>query len=181
MRYRKGEYAGEGYLCFYNLNIYHLFRSVSLCDGYIMRQALAAGEYMTGSDGTALLFESDNETVVTPAGTFDCCQLWTTKSHALYTGVSVYKAYYRTALHCRIRRTNCGAIDHVCSESIILTAGQDFSRCTFLLRKHLCACRLAGASQTLDGLARTKTTSFSLSFFVLVEVKRHFRKTNVLL
>ena len=98
LRYWKEEMVSEGYLNSVNRDIYRVFRTASLCDGFFYNEDLAVGEYMTGSDGTTLRFESDNETVVTPAGTFDGCQLWITKHYATYTGTSVYKVYYKDGI-----------------------------------------------------------------------------------
>lgn len=98
LRYWKEEEYGEGYLNSVNRDIQRIFRTASLCDGFFYNKNLAVGEYMTGSDGTTLRFESDNETVVTPAGTFDGCQLWITKHYATYTGTSVYKVYYKDGI-----------------------------------------------------------------------------------
>ncbi len=98
LRYWKEESTIEGALYSVNHNINRLFRSVSLCDGYFYNSDLTVGECMTGSDGTTLRFESDNETVVTPAGVFEGCQLWTTKHYDEYDGSFVYKAYYKDGI-----------------------------------------------------------------------------------
>lgn len=112
LRYWKEEIAGEGYLHSVNSDIHRIFRTASLCDGYFYNHDLAVGEYMTGSEGTTLRFESDNEKVVTPAGVFDGCQLWTTKNYAPYTGTSVYKVYYKDGIGIvKYVVLNCGTTD----------------------------------------------------------------------
>ena len=112
LRYWKEESTGKGYLQSVNDDIHRVFRTASLCDGYFYNHDLAVGEYMTGSDGTTLLFESDNETVVTPAGVFDGCQLWITKHYATYTGTSVYKVYYKDGIGIvKYIALNCGTTD----------------------------------------------------------------------
>lgn len=71
----------------------NIIRNASYCDKKFFAD-IAVGETHVGSDGTTLTFESDNETVVTPAGTFEGCQLWTVKySHK--QGRSAFKSYYK--------------------------------------------------------------------------------------
>jgi len=52
--------------------------NASLCDG-AFTDALALGETKIGSDGTTLTFAAEQETVQTPAGCFEGCQLWITR------------------------------------------------------------------------------------------------------
>lgn len=112
LRYWKEEIAGEGYLHSVNSDIHRIFRTASLCDGYFYNHDLAVGEYITGSEGTTLRFESDNEKVVTPAGVFDGCQLWTTKNYAPFTGTSIYKVYYKDGIGIvKYVVLNCGTTD----------------------------------------------------------------------
>ena len=40
---------------------------------------MAVGETKIGSDDTTLTFASENETIHTPCGIFENCQLWITK------------------------------------------------------------------------------------------------------
>ncbi len=54
-----------------------IFRNSCRCDGYFFRP-MAVGEHFVGSDGSILTYVSDSETVKTPIGTFENCQLWTT-------------------------------------------------------------------------------------------------------
>jgi len=66
---------GEGYLGSIDRKSSRIFRNASACDGVFFAD-LSLGEGVTGSDGTKLTYLSDNETVDTPAGRFDHCQLW---------------------------------------------------------------------------------------------------------
>ncbi len=112
LRYWKGESNDDGYLQSVNQDIHCIFRTASLCDGYFYHHDLAVGERMTGSDGTTLLFERDNEKVVTPAGVFDGCQLWTTTYDCPYLGTSVYKVYYKDGIGIvKYMVLNCGTTD----------------------------------------------------------------------
>lgn len=112
LRYWKEETANVGYLQSVNCDIHRIFRTASLCDGYFYNHDLAVGEYMTGSDGTTLLFESDNEKVDTPADVFDGCQLWITKHFDTYNGTSVYKVYYKDGIGIvKYTAVNCGTAD----------------------------------------------------------------------
>ena len=74
-------------------DIFHIFRNSSRCDGYFFAD-ISVGETFTGTDGTSLTYASDNETVDTPAGRFEGCQLWITR-HWNDNGKSVYKSYYK--------------------------------------------------------------------------------------
>ncbi len=95
LRYWKEDYSSEGYMISYNRDINRLFRAVSFCDGKLFDKSLAIGESYVATDDGTLTFVSDCETVETPAGIFDNCQLWETKHYDRYTGFSTYKAYYK--------------------------------------------------------------------------------------
>ena len=56
----------------------HTLWAASRFDGAFTAK-IAVGESATASDGTTLTFVSDNETVETPAASFEGCQLWETK------------------------------------------------------------------------------------------------------
>ena len=56
---------------------------------------VAVGETFVGTDGTTLTFASGNETVETPAGRFEKCQLWVTDQWDGDYGREIYKSYYK--------------------------------------------------------------------------------------
>ena len=93
LRYFTDEGFGEGYLNSVDREICHIYRNSSRCDGHFFAD-VSLGESYIGSDGTTLTFASDNETVNTPVGRFDGCQLWITKQWN-DSGKSVYKSYYK--------------------------------------------------------------------------------------
>ncbi len=94
-RFWKKEINGSGYLHSINRDILQIFRTASLCDGYFYNPELKVGKSMTGSDGTTLTFAAAGETVATPAGVFEGCELWVTKNYMEYKGNSTYKVYYK--------------------------------------------------------------------------------------
>ena len=98
LRYWKEDGVGEGYLNSVHPNMHRIFRIASLCDGFFYHQDLAVGACMTGSDGTTLLFASDREKVMTPAGVFEGCQLWITKNREPCGLSSVYKVFYKEGI-----------------------------------------------------------------------------------
>ena len=96
LRYWTNVGFGEGYLGSVDGEITHIFRNSSACDGYFFAD-IAVGESFVGSDGTTLTFASDNETVDTPAGRFEGCQLWITRKWGDW-GKSVAKSYYKDSV-----------------------------------------------------------------------------------
>ncbi len=98
LRYWKMEQYGEGYLNSIDSRISHLFFNVSRCDGMFFDKKMSLGETFVGTDGATLTFASDTETVDTPCGTFEDCQLWITKQFAEYNGYSVDKAWYKSGV-----------------------------------------------------------------------------------
>ena len=62
-------------------------------DGGFYRNGAKPGDTFTLSEG-GLIFVSDNETVITPAGTFDGCELWESRPQSTYY-MSVYRTYYK--------------------------------------------------------------------------------------
>lgn len=97
LRYWKQESIGEGELASVDWEINDIFRNSSLCDGYFLKDGLAVGDVYTGTDGAALVFASGCETVETPCGSFEGCQLWITK-HTNNFGSSIYKSYYKDGI-----------------------------------------------------------------------------------
>jgi len=66
---------GEGWVGSINYKSAQIFRNASSCDGQFFAD-ISVGENYIGTDGTKLSYVSDNESVDTPAGRFDGCQLW---------------------------------------------------------------------------------------------------------
>ncbi len=54
---------------------------------------LAVGESATASDGTVLTFVADNESVKTPAGCFEGCQLWVSSQNS--NNDEIYRTWYK--------------------------------------------------------------------------------------
>lgn len=95
--YWSEERIGEGHLRSADRDISHIFLNSSRCDGRFMDKNLIVGETYTGSDGTTLTFASDRETVETPCGTFEDCQLWITRQFDDY-GNGTSKSYYKSGI-----------------------------------------------------------------------------------
>lgn len=87
---------GEGYLRSIDRTGRRIFRNASRCDGRFFAD-LSLGETFVGTDGTTLSFISDSETVETPCGRFEGCQLWITKFWD-DDGKSVFKSYYKDGI-----------------------------------------------------------------------------------
>lgn len=87
---------GKGYLNSIDRTVRHIFRSSSRCDGKFFAD-ISLGETFVGTDGATLFFASDSETVETPCGEFENCQLWITK---LWDddGKSIFKSYYKEGI-----------------------------------------------------------------------------------
>ncbi len=75
VRYWTEEGFVVGYLGSIDRKSTHILRNASSCDGFFFADVPLGKSYI-GSDGTKLTYISDNETVITPAGTFDNCKLW---------------------------------------------------------------------------------------------------------
>ncbi len=93
LRFWKEETVQEGDLGSIDREISRIFRNSSLCDSRFTAD-IGVGETFTGSDGSTLTFASDSETVKTPAGIFENCQLWITV-HTSWHHKSVFKTYYK--------------------------------------------------------------------------------------
>ncbi len=98
LRYWKQEQYGEGYMNSLDRELSNLFHNISRCDGWLFDEAMAVGETKTGTDGTTLMFAADRETVETPCGVFDDCQLWITSLFAEYSGYCVNKVWYKSGV-----------------------------------------------------------------------------------
>lgn len=67
-----------------------VLRSSSRCDCMFTAEGLSDGEVYTGSDGTTLKRTESNAVAVTPAGSFEGCQVWVTECDE-----GVYTTYYK--------------------------------------------------------------------------------------
>ena len=84
---------GEGYLNSVNDAAADIFRNSSRCDNRFFAD-IALGQTYVALDGRTLTFVSDNETVETPAGRFEGCQIWVTRFWN-DDGKQVFKSYYK--------------------------------------------------------------------------------------
>ena len=84
-----GNWFGKGLLCSVDLDADFVIRNASSCDGHYRIADAEIGQTFIGSDGTTLTFLEDGKTVVTPAGTFDDCQVWKVVRHE-----ETYVTYY---------------------------------------------------------------------------------------
>ena len=89
----KGHGFSEGELNSVDRDARQIFRNACRCDGNFFAD-LSLGETFVGTDGTELSYISDNETVTTPAGIFESCQLWVTTAWGS-DGKSMFKTYYK--------------------------------------------------------------------------------------
>ena len=87
----------RGYLQSFDDEIMDMFRRSAHCDGRLFEPNLKVGETHTGSGNVTLSFISDNETVETPAGTFENCQLWVTSYVQNIAAITV-KSYYKNGV-----------------------------------------------------------------------------------
>ena len=78
IRYWSENGLSEGYLGSIDRQSACILHNASRCDGYFFAN-ISLGEKYEGSDGTTLSYISDSESVDTPAGSFDSCQLWETR------------------------------------------------------------------------------------------------------
>ena len=85
---------GHGWTCSVDRQAAYIFMNSSRCDRQFFAD-IAVGETFVGSDGTTLTFASSNETVDTPAGRFENCQLWVTKQWLQGDNKEVFKSYYK--------------------------------------------------------------------------------------
>ena len=73
---------------------FRIFPTSSWCDGSFFAENAEPGYVMTGSDGTTLTLLNKTETVNTPAGVFEGCELWEIIPAADYAS-EVYRACYK--------------------------------------------------------------------------------------
>ena len=84
---------GHGYIDSVDTDVMRIIRNSSCCDGKFFAD-ISLGETFEATDGATLTFASDNETVETPCGKFENCQLWITKLWDS-DGKSIFKSYYK--------------------------------------------------------------------------------------
>jgi len=94
LHYWADDMAGHGWTCSVDREVMNIFRNSSRCDGRFFTD-IAVGETFVGSDGTTLTFCSDGETVDTPAGRFENCQLWVIQRWTEGDGRETFKSYYQ--------------------------------------------------------------------------------------
>ena len=94
LRYWRREGLQEGWLNSIDSYADFLLMCASRCDGCFFDEALVVGGSKCGSGGAKLIFASDNETVSTPCGVFEGCQLWQTLYEDEYGKKSV-QCYYK--------------------------------------------------------------------------------------
>ena len=73
--YWNSDGVSNGYLGSFDEMSLRIFQNASRCDGQFFAD-IALGETHVGTDGTTLSYLFDNETVETPAGKFEDCQVW---------------------------------------------------------------------------------------------------------
>ena len=95
-RYWDKQSYAEGYMNSIDREISNIFCNSSRCDGQFFAD-ISIGETYVGSDGSTLSYVSDNETVETPVGRFENCQLWVTKIWG-WGGKSVFRSYYKEGI-----------------------------------------------------------------------------------
>lgn len=123
LRYWNNEGFGKGHLYSIDRDVMHIFRNSSRCDGRFFAD-IPLKETFVGSDGTTLSFVSDCESVETPAGRFDHCQLWVTKLWD-HDGKSVFKSYYKDGVGIvRHEHTNDGVTEACVLKSYQVKSGE---------------------------------------------------------
>ena len=75
LRYWGSDGVSAGYLGSYDAQSLQIFINATRCDGQFFAD-ISIGETYVGTDGTKLSYISNNESVETPAGKFDDCQVW---------------------------------------------------------------------------------------------------------
>ena len=83
----------RGYINSIDRRIKRTFQNASLCDGKFFA-SIKLGDSIAATDGSTLTFASDSETVRTPCGKFEKCQLWIIRQQTEF-GLSTYRTYYK--------------------------------------------------------------------------------------
>jgi RNA polymerase sigma-70 factor (ECF subfamily) len=110
LRYWNHEGVKNGALGSIDYRVSRIFQNASGCDGYFFAD-IYVGESFVGSDGTKLSYISNNETVDTPAGRFEGCQLWEVRRWS-DQGKIVCRTYYQDGVGIvRQEHTTDGATD----------------------------------------------------------------------
>ncbi len=125
LRYINGELhywndsgCSEGYMWSVANFISAILINSSRCDGRFFDTSLKVGESLVGTDGSTLTFTSDNESVTTPCGTFEDCQLWVIKHPNTRLGAVTTKNYYKSGVGIVRHENSAGGI----SDSRVLSA-----------------------------------------------------------
>ncbi len=118
--------GGEGWMQSLNRDIVYVLTSASVCDGIFYDDKLRVGESIEGSEnGMSLTFESDNETVETPAGVFEGCECWITRQLDKYDGRNVFKTYYKRGVGIvKFTVTNSSITDALLLKSYTVRGGE---------------------------------------------------------
>ena len=95
-RYWSQDGFGHGNLGSIDGNNGRILRNASSCDGYFFSD-ISLGETFVGTDGAKLTYVSDSETVDTPAGRFEGCQLWEIRRWTDSQKI-VCKTYYKDGI-----------------------------------------------------------------------------------
>jgi len=93
LRFWNRTMATKGDLESIDSEVSRIFWNSSVCDSRFFAD-IKMGETFTGSDGSTLTFVSGSETVKTPAGIFEDCQLWITEP-ANWQLKTIIKTYYK--------------------------------------------------------------------------------------
>lgn len=70
-----------------------ILKNAAYCDGNFTLSSLSLGETHVASDGSELTYVSDSETVSTPTGVFDGCELWISRHKS-----TTVKTYYKNGI-----------------------------------------------------------------------------------
>ena len=95
-RYWGEEGFGEGWLGSIDAASMRILRNASSCDGYFFAD-IPLGDTYVGSDGTMLSHISNFESVDTPSGRYDGCQLWEVRRFT-DTQKIVCRTYYKDSI-----------------------------------------------------------------------------------
>jgi len=94
LRFWNEDYSYHGWTQSVDDAVYDIFNNASACDKYFTIGNIEVGGTHIGSDGIKLTFVSGCETVETPCGIFDGCQLW----EVTLTNSSVFRSYYKSGI-----------------------------------------------------------------------------------
>jgi len=81
----------------------YIFDNFAWCDGLLFDNAMKVGDVYTGSDGAStVMFEADDETVITPCGVFENCERWALNNPYDHNGKQIYKCkvWFKNGVGC---------------------------------------------------------------------------------